>query len=266
VIIEVEDHSCKVAKACSRVLNQLQYAAQRACDGRDDVEWPDRNGPEDGRRVHPGARGRAPSAGGYLAMPYLRRTARPPMLKWVLRFQSGIIKRRQHEPRTSNATGPRRASRDADPSRARRESAAGCRSGQALRRYDGQPEQGRQSYGQPPDPDRVMVRARVRQHLDRLKDRFPDQLGSCDIAETRKTDYRYRLFVAKPVWCQVLSALAGEMDYDNFKSEVAHFQKPAGGRVRECLARRLVDNAPVAEKMMVGDNVKWTPRTEKWRP
>jgi hypothetical protein len=83
-------------------------------------------------------------------------------------------------------------------------------------------------HGQPPDPNRVMVRARMRQHLDRLKARFSDKFADCDVTETTTTDYRYRLFVAKPLWSQVLAELSGEMDYDNFKSEVARFQGSAG--------------------------------------
>jgi len=83
-------------------------------------------------------------------------------------------------------------------------------------------------HGQPIDPDRIMVRARLRSHLDALKKRFPDLLGECDIKEIAGTDYAYRLFIGKPVWSQVLAELAEETDYDNFKSEVARHQGRAG--------------------------------------
>lgn len=83
-------------------------------------------------------------------------------------------------------------------------------------------------HGQPVDPDRIMVRARVRSHLEALKKRFPDLLGECEIKEFAETDYAYRLFVQKPAWVQVLAGLAEETDYDNFKSEVARFQGRAG--------------------------------------
>ena len=69
------------------------------------------------------------------------------------------------------------------------------------------------------DPDRIMVRARLREHLERLKDRFPNLLGQCEIREFTGTDYAYRLFVDEPVWSHVLAGLAEETDYDNFKSE-----------------------------------------------
>ena len=84
--------------------------------------------------------------------------------------------------------------------------------------------QGDGKHGQPVDPDRIMVRARVRGHLEALKKRFPDLLDECEIQESAGTDYAYRLFVQKSAWMQVLAGLAEETDYDNFKSEVARHQ------------------------------------------
>ena len=88
--------------------------------------------------------------------------------------------------------------------------------------------QGDGEHGQPVDPDRIMVRARVRSHLESLKERFPGLLGECEILESATTDYAYRLFVPKSAWMQVLAGLAEETDYDNFKSEVAHHQGRGG--------------------------------------
>lgn len=88
--------------------------------------------------------------------------------------------------------------------------------------------QGSGGHEQPVDPDRIMVRARIRGHLEALKKQFPQQLGACPIQETASTDYQYRLFVGKAEWTQVLAGLADETDYDNFKSAVAHHQGPAG--------------------------------------
>ena len=95
--------------------------------------------------------------------------------------------------------------------------------------------QGDGKHGQPVDPDRIMVRARVREHLEALKARFPDLLGRCEIREFAGTDYAYRLFVAKSVWSQVLAGLADETDYDNFKSEVARHQGRAGAAYEHSL-------------------------------
>jgi hypothetical protein len=80
---------------------------------------------------------------------------------------------------------------------------------------------GNGNYGQPIDPDRIMIRARLRSHLDALLKRFPDLFGETEIQTFAGTDYAFRVFVAKPVWSNVLAALAEETDYDNFKSEVA---------------------------------------------
>lgn len=88
--------------------------------------------------------------------------------------------------------------------------------------------QGNGKHGLPVDSDRIMVRARMRLHLESLKDRFADLLGQCEIQESAGTDYAFRLFVPKSVWVQVLSGLAEETDYDNFKSEVARHQGRKG--------------------------------------
>ena len=95
--------------------------------------------------------------------------------------------------------------------------------------------QGDGKHGRPVDPDRIMVRARVRGHLEVLKKRFPDLIGQCEIQESAETDYAYRLFVQKSAWTQVLAGLAEETDYDNFKSEVARHQGRAGAAYEHSL-------------------------------
>jgi hypothetical protein len=87
-------------------------------------------------------------------------------------------------------------------------------------------------HSQSVDRAQVMVRARVRRHLDAIKDRFPAFLSECEVKEFAGTDYAFRLFVDKSVWSQVLVGLNTDMDYDNFKSEVARFQG-ADGRAYE---------------------------------
>jgi hypothetical protein len=95
--------------------------------------------------------------------------------------------------------------------------------------------QGDGKHGRPVDPDRIMVRARLRSHLKALKEHFPDLLGDCEILESAGTDYAYRLFVQKPAWAQVLAGLAEETEYDNFKSEVARHQGKAGAAYERSL-------------------------------
>lgn len=95
--------------------------------------------------------------------------------------------------------------------------------------------QGSGKHGQPVDPNLIMVRARLRTHLEALAARFPDVLGQGEIQEFAGTDYAFRLFVAKSVWSQVLAGLAEEIDYDNFKSEVARHHRSAGAAYERSL-------------------------------
>lgn len=95
--------------------------------------------------------------------------------------------------------------------------------------------QGSGKHGQPIDPDRIMVRARVRGHLDALTKRFPDLLETSEIREFAGADYAFRIFVDKRVWSAMLSSLAEETDYDNFKSEVARHQGRAGAAYERSL-------------------------------
>jgi hypothetical protein len=66
------------------------------------------------------------------------------------------------------------------------------------------------------DPHQLMVRARVRQHLANLQERFAG-LRDLTVAEEDGTDYRFRLIVPKPIWSTVNRELAEEIDYGNFK-------------------------------------------------
>jgi hypothetical protein len=95
--------------------------------------------------------------------------------------------------------------------------------------------QGTGGHGQAVDRERMMVRGRLRSHLQALKDRFPEFLGPCDIYESAGVDYAVRLFVPKTTWQRVLAALADEADYDNFKEEVKRHQGAAGTAYQKAL-------------------------------
>lgn len=95
--------------------------------------------------------------------------------------------------------------------------------------------QGDGRHGQPVDPNRIMVRARLRPHLEALKDRFPDLVGDCEIKEFAGTDYAFRIFLDRAVWTQVVAGLTEDLDYDNFKSEVARFQGRDGADYEHAL-------------------------------
>jgi len=88
--------------------------------------------------------------------------------------------------------------------------------------------QGDGKKNQPVDPERMMVRARVREHLVNLVERFPGELRNCEILNSAGTDYAYRIFVAKAAWSAVAAKLADETDYDNFKAAVGRQQGSAG--------------------------------------
>jgi hypothetical protein len=80
------------------------------------------------------------------------------------------------------------------------------------------------------DPETVMVRARVRQHLKNLQNRFRKSktlrsIARTSIEETRLTDYRYRLILPKAVWVQALGELAMEQTWSNFKNEAHDFER-----------------------------------------
>jgi hypothetical protein len=74
------------------------------------------------------------------------------------------------------------------------------------------------------DPDKVMVRTRLREHLDSLKERFPKTvLGQAEIQVSEHTDYRYRIVVPKADWVAALAELATEQTWANFKTEAGRF-------------------------------------------
>jgi hypothetical protein len=95
--------------------------------------------------------------------------------------------------------------------------------------------QGKGESGQPVDVNRLMIRARLRSHLESLQGRFPDLLAGCEILKTAGSDYAYRLFVPKSQWCDLLAQLADETDYDNFKSEVAEHLGSKGASYESAL-------------------------------
>jgi hypothetical protein len=66
--------------------------------------------------------------------------------------------------------------------------------------------------------DRVQVRARLKSHLRKLKRRFelPQR-----IIETTYRDYRYRIVMPKEQWVWVVSEIAREQTWGNFKDEAA---------------------------------------------
>lgn len=77
------------------------------------------------------------------------------------------------------------------------------------------------------DPDLLLIRARTEQDIEALRCQVPD----LEAFEDLTADYRWRAIVSRSAWRQAVATLAGELDYDNFKSAVARSQ----GRERAAL-------------------------------
>jgi len=71
------------------------------------------------------------------------------------------------------------------------------------------------------DPNVMMIRARIREHLQNLKVRFPDLLGRAKIVYSEDTDYAWRIIVPKSIWISVISQVAEEQTWSNYKNEAA---------------------------------------------
>lgn len=66
-------------------------------------------------------------------------------------------------------------------------------------------------------PEMVLVRARVREDLERIG----ELIGPLTIEHTPEADYAYRATVTRERWSACLGQLASEIDYPNFKDAVA---------------------------------------------
>jgi hypothetical protein len=73
-----------------------------------------------------------------------------------------------------------------------------------------------------------MVRARVKKHLMNLKKRFP-AVADAKILALPGRDYAYRIVISKATWVQVLTGLAEEQTWSNFKDEAAARKADTGG-------------------------------------
>ena len=68
----------------------------------------------------------------------------------------------------------------------------------------------------------LTVRARVREDIDSLRDRFLPELT--DMTESGNADYRFRAQVPRQALAAAMSRIVGDVDYDNFKNAVAREQ------------------------------------------
>jgi len=77
------------------------------------------------------------------------------------------------------------------------------------------------------DPNRVVIRARIRKDIDNIKMLF-EELGLrvSDVVENVSFDYRYRVFASRPDWASVITQLITDMGYTNFKNAVHEADSP----------------------------------------
>lgn len=68
------------------------------------------------------------------------------------------------------------------------------------------------------DPDRLAVRARVRDDLVRLRRLY---LPGIEIHEGLGTDYAYRAFTTREAWASAVASAARAISFDNFKQRTA---------------------------------------------
>lgn len=85
------------------------------------------------------------------------------------------------------------------------------------------------------DPNLMMIRGRDRNHLVSLQNRFPGLISNLKIIENVGTDYLCRIFVPKVAWTEIAAELAQEIEYGNFKSEVAEYQGVKGAEYEHSL-------------------------------
>lgn len=87
------------------------------------------------------------------------------------------------------------------------------------------------------DPSRVMIRARLRNHLERLVDRFQEDLGGADIIETVNADFRFRVIVTKETWIQVAAMMAADVSYIDLRTGIEHLQGRSADDYLEALSQ-----------------------------
>ena len=71
-------------------------------------------------------------------------------------------------------------------------------------------------------PSTLLVRGRFRGDLERLLNSLPpeDRAMCSPVMETPGADYLYRMEMLKHVFAKAVEAIAGEIDYPNFKDSV----------------------------------------------
>jgi hypothetical protein len=88
---------------------------------------------------------------------------------------------------------------------------------------------------QKPGEEELCVRARVREDLDRLRERFMPELGAT--VETRGGDYRYRAWIGRDDFAAGLARVAEAVTYGNLQERGRAARPGPRARVLGGLAR-----------------------------
>jgi hypothetical protein len=75
----------------------------------------------------------------------------------------------------------------------------------------------------------LTVRARAKQDLLNLKERYLPAIGAIEVSEY--ADYRYRAGVPQEMFAEALKEMALDIDYPNFKNSVSQKQGKARARL-----------------------------------
>lgn len=71
----------------------------------------------------------------------------------------------------------------------------------------------------PEDRSKLMVRARVKAHLENIQKAFPMTLKSYKIQHWKGRDYQYRMIVPNTAWQAIVAQMVAETTWNNFKDE-----------------------------------------------
>jgi len=66
------------------------------------------------------------------------------------------------------------------------------------------------------DPDTLIVRCRVREDMEALREQIP----TLEVFSDRSADYRWRAHVPRREWLAAMLEMGDGIDYDNFKDAV----------------------------------------------
>jgi hypothetical protein len=95
--------------------------------------------------------------------------------------------------------------------------------------------------------DVLMVRAREREHLERLMEHFPRCFpAKAKVVVSDTNDYRFRVIIDRRCFLDLMTLLAADVDYTNFKSEV--FKNEGSSEYEKALHRVWSDMAQIQFK------------------